>query len=145
MFRDDRQVALGDLLVALQEAADGHEHVALYLGERGPGPFLDQLVQRDRDWARLIADHLRELGDRPREADTEYETVLEVMTDLKAALAEDDVASMLEDRALAEEKVEETAAVALEQHDMSEAAVTLLREIRAGAHEAQERLRAAPA
>ena len=145
MLRDDRQVALGDVLVALQEAADCHEHVAAHLGERGQGPFLDQLVGRNRDRARRLADDLRALGDRPREADTEYETVLEVMSDLKAALAEDDVASMHEDRARAEEKVEAMAAVALEQEGLGDEVIALLREIRAGAHEAQARLRNAPA
>lgn len=139
MLRDDLQVALNDVVVALQDAVNGHEHALTALGERAEAGTLRRLVEVHARDAEIIADHLRALGDRPREADSDYETVLDLVSQVKATLAPDDTRSLLEDRAEAEARVAETAECALEYDDLADeigAALTRIRdEARAAAGE----------
>ena len=99
MLRDELEVCLNDVLVALQEAADGHESAAPQVGERPEAALLRRLVERRRADAQDLAGRLRAMGARPREADSEYETVLGLFAQVMASLAPDVVESLLVDRA----------------------------------------------
>jgi uncharacterized protein (TIGR02284 family) len=133
MLRDDLQVALNDLVVALQEAADGHEAAAEHLQAGGPADQLRALAARRSALAEDLGERLRALGDRPSEADSDFETLVDLFAQMKAALSPDDVSSLLEDRAAAEAKVAETARLALEQATLPDDLRPQLEELRADA------------
>jgi hypothetical protein len=130
MMRDDLQVALNDVVVALQDAADGHEQAREQLGDRSEADRLARLIEAHGREAETIGEQLRALGDRPREADPEYEAALGLFSRLKAGLAPDEVQSLLEDRAEAEARVAEAADLALERDDVPEDVVDVLIKVR---------------
>lgn len=130
MMRDDLQVALNDVVVALQDAADGHEQARVQLGDRPEATKLAGLIEAHGREAETIGEHLRALGDRPREADPEYETVLGLFSQIKASLAPDEVQSLLEDRSEAEARIAETADLALERDDLPDDVAETLRRVR---------------
>jgi hypothetical protein len=87
MLRDERQIALNEAVEASLHAAHVHEHGAELLGEDMLG--LRQLAAQRRRDAEILAEHVRRLGDLPMEPDPEYEVASDVVTQIKAALAED--------------------------------------------------------
>lgn len=87
MLRDDRQIALNEAVEASLHAAHVHEHGAQLLGDDTLG--LRQLAAQRRRDAEILAEHVRRLGDLPAEPDPEYEVVSDVVSQIKAALAED--------------------------------------------------------
>jgi hypothetical protein len=87
MLRDERQIALNDAVEASLHAAHVHEHGAQLLGEDTLG--LRQLAAQRRRDAEILAEHVRGLGDLPMEPDPEYEVASDVVSQIKAALAED--------------------------------------------------------
>ncbi|HEX6144898.1 MAG TPA: DUF2383 domain-containing protein [Geminicoccaceae bacterium] len=136
MLRDELEVCLNDVLVALQEAADGHESAAPQVGERPEAALLRQLVERRRADAQDLAGRLRAMGARPREADSEYETVLGMFAQVKASLAPDEVESLLEDRAEAEARIVDMADLALACDDLPGDVADLLEKLKADARRA---------
>jgi hypothetical protein len=87
MLRDERQIALNEAVEASLHAAHVHEHGAELLGEDTLG--LRQLAAQRRRDAEVLAEHVRRLGDLPMEPDPEYEAASDVMSQIKAVLAED--------------------------------------------------------
>ena len=88
MLRDERQIALNEAVEASLHAAHVHEHGAeLLVGDDTPG--LRQLAAQRRRDAEVLAEHVRRLGDLPIEPDPEYEVASDVLSQIKAALAED--------------------------------------------------------
>jgi hypothetical protein len=87
MLRDERQIALNEAVEASLHAAHVHEHGAELLGEDTLG--LRQLAAQRRRDAEILAEHVRRLGDLPMEPDPEYEAAGDVVSQIKAVLAED--------------------------------------------------------
>jgi hypothetical protein len=87
MLRDERQLALNEAVEASLHAAHVHEHGAELLGEDTLG--LRQLAAQRRRDAEILAEHVRRLGDLPMEPDPEYEAASDVVSQIKAVLAED--------------------------------------------------------
>jgi hypothetical protein len=87
MLRDERQLALNEAVEASLHAAHVHEHGAELLGD-DTLPLRQLAAQRRRD-GEIVAEHVRRLGDLPMEPDPEYEVAADVLSQIKAALAED--------------------------------------------------------
>lgn len=115
MLRNELQTALNDVVVACDEAADGHEHAATFLEEQDGEPvrLLRALAEQRRAAATELGDQLRGLGDLPKAPDTELETLHDVVARVKAALSADERQAVLEDRAQAEAAIEQAATTAL--------------------------------
>jgi hypothetical protein len=93
MLRDDRQIALGGAIEACLHAAHVHEDGADLISERTT--VLRQLGARRREDAEILAEHLRRLGDLPKEPDPEYQAAADLVSHLKAAIVEDERAEVL--------------------------------------------------
>jgi hypothetical protein len=93
MLRDDRQIALNDAIEACLHAAHVHEDGAGLISERAT--VLRQLAARRREDAAILAEHLRRLGDLPKEPDPEYQAAADLVSHLKAAIVEDERAEVL--------------------------------------------------
>ena len=93
MLRDDRRIALNDAIEACLHAAHVHEDSADLISEHAA--FLHQLAARRREDAEILATHLRRLGDLPKEPDPEYQAAADLVSHIKAALAEDEPATVL--------------------------------------------------
>jgi hypothetical protein len=101
MLRDERQLALNEAVEASLHAAHVHEHGAEVLGEDTLG--LRQLAAQRRRDAEVLAEHVRRLGDLPIEPDPEYEVASDIVSQIRAALAEDQRRLVLERSNEAEE------------------------------------------
>lgn len=101
MLRDDRQLALNAAIEACLHAAHVHEDGAELIGDDTSG--LRQLATERRRDAEILAEHVRRLGDLPIEPDPEYEVATDVVSHIKAALAEDDRRHAIERSKEAEE------------------------------------------
>jgi hypothetical protein len=101
MLRDERQLALNEAVEASLHAAHVHEHGAELLGEDTLG--LRQLAAQRRRDAEVLAEHVRRLGDLPIEPDPEYEVASDIVSQIRAALMEDQRRLVLERSNEAEE------------------------------------------
>jgi hypothetical protein len=101
MLRDERQLALNEAVEASLHAAHVHEHAAELLG--GDTPGLRQLAAQRRRDAEVLAEHVRRLGDLPIEPDPEYEVASDIVSQIRAALADDQRRLVLERSNEAEE------------------------------------------
>ena len=101
MLRDERQLALNEAVEASLHAAHVHEDGAELLGDDTLG--LRQLAVQRRREAEILAEHVRRLGDLPIEPDPEYEVAADVVSHIKAALAEDNRREVIERSNEAEE------------------------------------------
>ena len=87
MLRDERQLSLNEAVEASLHAAHVHEDGAELLGDDMLG--LRRLAAQRRRDAEILAEHVRRLGDLPMEPDPEYEVAADVVSHIRAALAED--------------------------------------------------------
>jgi hypothetical protein len=116
MLRDERQIALNEAVEASLHAAHVHEHGAELLGQDLLG-LRDLAAQRRRD-AEVLGQHVRRLGDLPMEPDPEYEVATDIVSQIKAALAEDQRGLVIERSNEAEEALAAALREAL-RHDLS--------------------------
>jgi uncharacterized protein (TIGR02284 family) len=145
MLRSELQIALNDVQVALQEAADGHEWAADFVPDPQLGDLLRELALERRSLAEALGEQLKALGDLPRAPDTDLETVRDLVSRIKAAFSPDERQALLDDRAAAEARLEACAETVLARDDLPEDALALLREILERARLAKERMGARPA
>jgi hypothetical protein len=115
VLRDERQIALNEAVEASLHAAHVHEHGAELLGADLLG-LRELAAQRRRD-ADVLAQHVRELGDLPMEPDPEYEVATDIVSQIKAALAEDQRPLVIERSNEAEEALAAALREAL-RHDL---------------------------
>jgi hypothetical protein len=113
MLRDERQLALNDAVQASLHAAHVHQHGAELLGDETLG-LREMAAQRRRD-GEILAEHVRGLGDLPMEPDPEYEVASDVVSEIKAALAEDQRRLVIERSNAAEEALAAALREALRQ------------------------------
>ena len=115
MLRDERQIALNEAVEASLHAAHVHEHGAELLGDDALG--LGQLAAQRRKDGEVLGEHVRRLGDLPMEPDPEYEAAGDVMSQIRAALVEDQRALVIERSNDAEEALAAALREAL-RHDL---------------------------
>jgi uncharacterized protein (TIGR02284 family) len=116
MLRDDRQVALNQVIEALLNAADVHREGADLLdADPALAGVLRALAQRRQEVARELGEHVRRLGDLPSEPDADLQTAKTVLGWLQAALAEDRRAEVLQHCRQAEVDLAAKARTALEE------------------------------
>ena len=115
MLRDERQIALNEAVEASLHVAHVHEHGADLLGDDTLG--MRQLAAQRRRDAEILAEHVRHLGDLPMEPDPEYEVAADVLSQIKAALAEDQRRLVIERSNDAEEALAAAVREAL-RHDL---------------------------
>ena len=146
MLRTELQIALNDVAVALQEAADGHEWAADFVPDPQLADLLRELAGERRSLAAALGEQLKALGDLPRAPDTDLETVRDLVSRIKAAFSPDERQALLEDRAAAEANLESRVETALARDDLPDDARALLREVLERARLAKERIgaKAAP-
>jgi hypothetical protein len=113
MLRDERQTALSGAIEACLHAAHVHQEGADLIGESSAG--LRQLAALRRRDAEILAAHLRRLGDLPKEPDPEYEAAADLLSHIKAALAEDERAQVVARSQDAEDRLAAALAEALAQ------------------------------
>lgn len=145
MLRSELQIALNDVEVALQEAADGHEWAADFVADPEFADLLRQLAGERRGLAEALGEQLKALGDLPRTPDTDLETVRDLVSRIKAAFSPDESQALLDDRASAEAHLEACARTALTRDDLSDETRALLQKILEAARLAKERMSASPA
>ena len=138
MIRDELQVVLNDVEAAVAEAAEGHTRLAEELRGRDHPRVadLERLAERRRAVAEALGEPLRALGDRPREGDPEYQSVLDMLAHLRASFAENDVETLLEERAEAEARIVEAVDIALDHDGLPDDVVPMLTELRDDARRA---------
>lgn len=140
MLRSELQIALNDVEVALQEAADGHEWAADFVPDPELSGLLREMAAARRGLSEALGEQLIELGDLPRAPDTDLETVRDLVSRVRAAFSPDERQALLEDRAAAEARLEACADTALARDDLSEETRALLQEIRERARTAKGRM-----
>jgi uncharacterized protein (TIGR02284 family) len=120
MLRDDLQTALGAVVVACLEAADGHEAAAGLVEDAALAGLLRELAGQRRAAAEELSRDLRNLGDLPRAPDSDFEAIELAVTHLKAWLAQDPERTLVDERAAAEAGIQDAVAEALAQPDLPE-------------------------
>ena len=128
-------------------SADGHEAAAAILADDPLAATLRGWAEQRRAAAARLGDILRELDDLPPEPDADLETVRELASRVKAALAPDQRQALVEERRAAEAHLLATIEQALARPELAEPARSLLLELRAaaaGAHEQLTELVASP-
>jgi hypothetical protein len=115
MLRDERQLALNEAVEASLHAAHVHEHGAPLLVDDTLG--LRELAAQRRQDADILAEHVRRLGDLPIEPDPEYEVASDIVSQIKAALIEDQRHLVIERSNEAEEALAAALREAL-RHDL---------------------------
>jgi hypothetical protein len=116
MLRDDRQVAINQVIEALLTAAAAHqEGAALLEGHSDLADRLRALAARRHHSALELGDHVRRLGDLPSEPDADLQAAKSVLAWVQAALAEDRRDEVLQHCRQAEEDLAGTVRAALEE------------------------------
>lgn len=128
MLRDDRQVALNDVIVLCRDAADHYRDAAALLERGEPARLLDDLARRRAQAADELARHSRQLGDLPDEPDPDKETVDNLLTRLKALFVEDERRTVLAETEQIEAQIAAAAAAALGQ-PLPDTTLALLRRL----------------
>lgn len=102
LFREQREICLNAVIEAAVEAADHYEEEAERVGEERIGRLFADLGCRRRAMSETLGDHIRRLGDLPREPDRDAELVHEVASRIRTA-TEDRRRVLLEERVEAED------------------------------------------
>lgn len=105
ILRDDLDVAVNDLLIALREAADAYATAAAIAAETPWSAFFTK-ARDDLEVmaARVEKDH-RAAGYLPKQPDPEQALVRDAATHLKAALAAEAIPPLLEERRQGEQQI----------------------------------------
>jgi uncharacterized protein (TIGR02284 family) len=143
LLRDDRQTALNRVESLSLESADGYASAAGRCADRALAALFEQAQRQRQELAAALAPHIRALGDLPRGTDPDRETVEHVVDNIRAYLAADSDATLLEQRlqadagleqamraALAEALPEETRTALKRALDMLDASCTRLLNLR---------------
>lgn len=113
MLRNEKQIALNEVVVACKKAADVYDVCADRAQDPGMARLLREAAAERRMGLPGLEEWLQASGDLPREPDEDAETARGVLTSLKSALSPDERQSVVEDCERAEEELEQAIAVAL--------------------------------
>ncbi|WP_078083796.1 hypothetical protein [Microbulbifer mangrovi] len=141
LMRSDRQVALNDLHLAMQESADLYEYTAGFLQDPAASEICKSLARERSKLALQLARELRSEGELPSEPDRDKETAEQLQQRLETLFAEDRVRGVIAHRLQAEKTLQ-----ALVQSDdfnvLEERSSPLLAECRLAIDDAANKLAA---
>ena len=115
LLRDDRQAALNAVESTCLESADGYAAAAENAKSAELGVDFDEAAQGLRRFASDLASHIRALGDLPQQPDPDREAFGHVLDTIKARLAADSDATLLEQRLAADAELELTVQTVLNE------------------------------
>jgi predicted trehalose synthase len=98
VLRNDLQVALNDLHVALQESADHYRYAAELITEPLIGETFNTLAESRAQLAHKTAQAIRDNDDLPSVPDTDSETGEQLLQRLEAALSINEAADIVAQR-----------------------------------------------
>jgi len=116
MLRDDRQVALDDVIVVLETASDAYADASELLRSSSPdlASRFDTLARRRAAAAARLSEHLQALGDLPSEPDQDLTTLDVVMRHLRAHFAGPEWDELISEAVAHEEEIAAKAELAVE-------------------------------
>lgn len=97
MLRDDREVALDEVITLCGEAADRYADAAGQVNDAELQALFEEFSGQRRIMAETLSDHLRGLGALPRAPDPDAETAHRLIGRLKAALSSDERLTLIEE------------------------------------------------
>ncbi len=115
MLLNDAQIALNDLNINTQDAADHYEDAAGMVEGEALATLFRNLAARRREIAEELGLHIRRVGGMPRNADGDRETVQRLLARLKATLSADKHVALLTEREQVEEQLIAMTETALQQ------------------------------
>ena len=139
MLLDDTQVAINDLLAALQESLEHYADALERIDSAALRERLDGVVAARRDDVDCLAGIVRDAGDLPRAPSADRQELHRLVTHVKAALTDDETRVLLDDRIEDEKRLGSLAAEALRQ-DLGADARACVERIGAHSDEARARL-----
>jgi uncharacterized protein (TIGR02284 family) len=139
MLLNDAQIALNDLNVNCQDAADHYEDAAGMVEHGAVASLFRELAGRRRDIASELDEHIRRLGGMPRSADGDRETIQRLLARLKANLSPDRHVALLTEREHVEEQLAAMADAAMRQ-DVPEDTKAYLNRLKNEFMDTQQRL-----
>lgn len=129
LVRDDRQVALNEVVVCAREAADNHRDAASRVEDEELRRLLEAHAGRHELLAEQIAEQLKRLDDLPKEPDRDAETLHQLFSRIKAAFSGDEEQALADDRVAEDAKVATAIDEAL-RHDLPQKTRAQLQEFR---------------
>lgn len=139
MWQDDRQIALGDIVVASREFADHCRDSAAQIDHPDLAALFNQLAAVHSGVGDELEQHLRATGALPRDPDPEAEEVQRLARHFKARFAVDAPRTILEERIAAEREIEDLVAAA-RQCDLSTETATCLARVAGAVADARVQL-----
>ncbi len=116
MLRDDRQVALDDVIVALETAADAYADAFELLQPSEPelASRFDMMARRRSAAAARLSEHLQAMGDLPSEPDQDLSTLDTVVRHLRAQFVTAEWDELISEAVAHEEEIAAKAELAVE-------------------------------
>lgn len=114
LIRNDRQLALHDLLIAIQESADHFQDAAEFLGEHQVSVYFKQFAKQRLILAARLEEAIRAEGDLPPAPDPDKETSSIMFEHLLANLSTREAARIIEHRLDGEQDIRELVQSAIE-------------------------------
>lgn len=142
MLRDERIIALDDVVVALKDAADAYEDASGIVAGSDLEELFIELSGRRQKIAATLADHIRALGDLPSEPDADREALGNVVRHVKSMLSDDEWRGLIAEREEDERELSRRVEAALRE-TLPEPVLETLRECRSEVSSALDRLSAA--
>ncbi|QKX18050.1 hypothetical protein [Microbulbifer sp. YPW1] len=102
LMRSDRQVALRDLHLAMQESADLYQCTAEFLQDSAASKICNTLANERLRLAEQLEQEIRAEGELPSEPDRDKEAIEELQQRLETLFTEDQVAGVMGHRLEAE-------------------------------------------
>lgn len=107
LIRNDLQLALHDLLIAIQESADHYQDAAEFLGDHQVCVYFQQFAKQRLILAARLEEAIRAEGDLPPAPDPDKETSSIVFEHLLANLSSHEAAKVIEHRISSEKDISE--------------------------------------
>ena len=139
MLLDDTQVAINDLLSALQESAEHYADALERVDSATVRELLGDVCATRREDVERLAGIVRDAGELPRAPSADRQDLHRLATHVKAAFTDDETRVLLDDRIEDEKRIEALAAEALRQ-DLAADARACAERVGARAGEARARL-----
>ncbi|ASJ73749.1 hypothetical protein IMCC3135_18350 [Granulosicoccus antarcticus IMCC3135] len=114
MLLDEMQIALNELLVTYQEAADHFEDAVNYVQRNDTKQLFETVREGHNQAVDVLTEQVRKTGALPRAQDTDREEARQIFTHVKAALSDDEHEVFLNDRMRHEKQIEAAIADALQ-------------------------------
>jgi len=142
IIRNDRQVALNDLLVAVEKSADHYQASADSLQDHAPAVSrqLRELAGRRERLADVIKREIQASGDLPSAPDEDRESVEQLFQRVHASLAPDQILDVLRQRLDAEDALADLLS-RIRDSEVGEGMDELLQKASAQVRSAQTQLR----